>query len=69
MFQDSVHRFGSWGLMAEQVAQGGTWPTHEELYAERERLRLGGQLPIEVSVEVCSSIGDLVEECTTCRCF
>jgi hypothetical protein len=27
--------------MAEQVAQGGTWPNDEELYAERERLRLG----------------------------
>jgi hypothetical protein len=55
--------------MAEQVAQGGTWPTDKELYAKRECLRLGGRFLIEVSVEVRSSIGDLVEECTTCRCF
>jgi hypothetical protein len=55
--------------MAEQVAQGGTWPDDEELYAERECLRLGGRVPIEVSVEVHTSVGDLIEEHTTCRCF
>jgi hypothetical protein len=59
----------TWGLMAKQVAQGGTWPTDEELYAEHERLRLGGRVPIEVSVEVWTSVGDLVEERTACRCF
>jgi hypothetical protein len=55
--------------MAEQVAQGGTWPTDEELYVEHEHLHLGNQVPIEVSVEVCSSIGELTGERTTCRCF
>jgi hypothetical protein len=55
--------------MAEQVAQGGTWSNDEELYAEREHLRLGGRVPIEVSVEVRSSVGDLIEERAACRCF
>jgi hypothetical protein len=68
-FQDGVHQFGPWGLTAKQVAQGGTWPTDEELYAERECLRLGGRVLIEVSVEVQTSVGDLVEERTACRCF
>jgi hypothetical protein len=68
-FQDGICRFRPWGLTAEQVAQGGTWPTDEELYAEHEHLRLGGQVPIEVSVEVRTSVGDLVEERTGCRCF
>jgi hypothetical protein len=69
VFQDGVPWFGPWGLMAEQIAQGGTWPTDEELYAERERLRLGGWVPIKVSVKVCSSVGELTGEHTTCRCF
>jgi hypothetical protein len=68
-FQDGVRRFGPWGLTAEQVAQGGTWPTEVELYAEHACLHSGGWVPIEVSVEVRSSVGDLVEERTTCRCF
>jgi hypothetical protein len=68
VFQDGIPQFGPWGLMAEQVAQGGTWPTEEELHAERERLRLGGHVPIEVSVEVYSSIGELTGERTACRC-
>jgi hypothetical protein len=68
-FQDGVRRFGPWGLTAEQVAQGGTWPTNKELYAKRERLRLGGWVLIEVSFEVRTSVGDLVEERTACRCF
>jgi hypothetical protein len=69
VFQDGIPRFRPWGLTADQVAQGGTWPNDEELYAERERLRLGGWVPIEVSVEVRSSIGDLIEERAACRCF
>jgi hypothetical protein len=32
--QDGGRRFGPWGLTAKQVAQGGTWLTDEELYAE-----------------------------------
>jgi hypothetical protein len=55
--------------MAEQVAQGGTWATNEEQYADCERLRLGGRVSIEVSIEVRSSVGDLIEERTACRCF
>jgi hypothetical protein len=69
VFQDGVPWFGPWGLTAEQVAQGGTWPDDEELYAKRECLRLGGRVPIKVSVEVRSSVGDLIEERTACRCF
>jgi hypothetical protein len=41
-FQDGVRQFGAWGITAEQLASSGTWPTEEELYAERECLRLGG---------------------------
>jgi hypothetical protein len=67
--QDGVPQFGPWGLTAEQVAQGGTWPNDKELYAECERLRLGGRVLIEVSIEVHSSVGDLIEERDTCRCF
>jgi hypothetical protein len=69
VFQDGIPRFGPWGLTAEQVAQGGTWPNDKELYAERERLRLGGQVLIEVSIEVHCSVGDLIEERVACRCF
>jgi hypothetical protein len=68
-FQDGVRRFGPWGITAEQLASSGTWPTEEELYAEWECLCLGGRIPIEVFVEVHSSVGDLIEECTACRCF
>jgi hypothetical protein len=68
-FQDGIRRFGPWGVTAEQLAQGGTWPTEEKLYAEQECLHLGSRVLIEVFVEVCSSVGDLTEERTACRCF
>jgi hypothetical protein len=45
-FQDGIPRFRPWGATAEQIAQGGTWPTDEELYTKHEHLHLGGWVPI-----------------------
>jgi hypothetical protein len=65
--QGDIPRFRPWGLTAKQVAQGGMWPTEEKQYADREHL--AGRVPIEVSVEVHPSVGDLAGEHTACRCF
>jgi hypothetical protein len=64
--QDDIPWFSLWGVTAEQIAQGGTWPSDEELYAEHECLH--GWVLIKVSIKVCTSIGDLVEGRTACRC-
>jgi hypothetical protein len=65
--QVDVPRFRPWAVTSEQIAQGRTWPTEEEDLADRDRL--AGRMQVEVSVEVHSSVGDLIEEHTACRCF
>jgi hypothetical protein len=49
--------------MVEQLAQAGTWPTEEEYLAKC----LADCVQVKVSVEVHSSVGDLVEGHTACR--
>jgi hypothetical protein len=65
--QVDVPQFGPWAVTSEQIAQGGTWPTEEEDLADHDRL--AGRMQVEVFVKVHSSVGDLVEEHTACRCF
>jgi hypothetical protein len=50
---------GIWPVTEGQLAHAGTWPTEDEYLAKR--------MQVEVSVEVHSSIGELVGEHSTCR--
>jgi hypothetical protein len=50
---------GIWPTTEERLAQAGTWPTEDEYLAE--------QMQVEVSVEVHTSVGELVREHTACR--
>jgi hypothetical protein len=50
---------GIWPTTEEHLAWAGTWPSEDELLAE--------WVSVEVSVEVHTSIGELVEEHTACR--
>jgi hypothetical protein len=54
-----VTRAGIWLTTGEHLAQARTWPTKEEYLAE--------QVQVEMSVEVHSSVGELIREHTTCR--